>query len=163
LELELARHDIPFVKRGGFKFVETAHVKDVLAHLRIVHNPQDAVSWHRVLLLLEGVGPKTSDEIMRAILAHAEPLVGLRQFPKRDLATDLQALANLIEQVRAADVPELQLELVLTYYDAILQRVYRDDYPKRRRDLDHFAAIAARYRSVEALLVDMALEPPADS
>src|SRR5204863_435143 len=53
LELELQRADIPFVKRGGFKFLETAHVKDVLAHLRIVANPRDAVSWHRVLLLLE--------------------------------------------------------------------------------------------------------------
>src|SRR5207245_1054067 len=50
LEIELARHDIPFVKRGGFKFIETAHIKDVLAHLRVVANPRDAVSWHRILL-----------------------------------------------------------------------------------------------------------------
>src|SRR5438876_5470672 len=63
LELELQRADIPFVKRGGFKFIETAHVKDVLAHLRIVANPRDAVSWHRVLLLLDGVGPKTADDV----------------------------------------------------------------------------------------------------
>src|SRR5262249_34770122 len=63
LELELQRADIPFVKRGGFKFIETAHVKDVLAHLRIVANPQDAVSWHRALLLLDGVGPKSADDI----------------------------------------------------------------------------------------------------
>src|SRR5205809_595476 len=55
LELELGRADVPFVKRGGFKFIETAHVKDVLAHLRVVANPCDAVSWHRVLLLLEHV------------------------------------------------------------------------------------------------------------
>src|SRR5207247_3955345 len=48
LELELQRADVPFVKRGGFKFIETAHVKDVLAHLRVVANPRDAVSWHRV-------------------------------------------------------------------------------------------------------------------
>src|SRR5581483_211667 len=63
LELELGRADIPFVKRGGFKFIETAHVKDVLAHLRVVANPHDAVSWHRVLLLLDGVGPKTADVV----------------------------------------------------------------------------------------------------
>src|SRR5438552_5703523 len=63
LELELQRADVPFVKRGGFKFIETAHVKDVLAHLRIIANPRDAVSWHRVLLLLEHVGPRTADDI----------------------------------------------------------------------------------------------------
>ena len=60
LEIELGRRDIPFVKRGGFRFVETAHVKDVLAHLRVVANPTDTVSWHRILMLLEGVGPKSS-------------------------------------------------------------------------------------------------------
>src|SRR5262249_38229765 len=64
LELELARHDIPFVKRGGFKFMETAHVKDVLAHLRVIANPRDAVSWNRVLLLLDGLGPKTAEDIL---------------------------------------------------------------------------------------------------
>src|SRR5213078_4766402 len=58
--LLVQRGDVPFVKRGGFKFIETAHVKDVLAHLRVVANPRDAVSWHRVLLLLEHVGPKTA-------------------------------------------------------------------------------------------------------
>src|SRR3970282_480586 len=58
LELELARADLPFVKRGGFKFVETAHVKDLVAHLRVAANPLDTVSWLRILLLLEGVGPK---------------------------------------------------------------------------------------------------------
>ena len=68
LELELSRHDIPFVKRGGFKFIEAAHIKDVLAHLRIVANPRDAVSWHRILLLLEGIGPRSSEDIIRWIL-----------------------------------------------------------------------------------------------
>ena len=58
LELELTRRNLPFIKRGGFKFIETAHVKDLLAHLRVIHNPLDTVSWNRLLLLLEGVGPK---------------------------------------------------------------------------------------------------------
>ena len=56
LEIELARHGLPFIKRGGVKFIETAHVKDLLAHLRVVANPLDLVSWHRVLMLIEGVG-----------------------------------------------------------------------------------------------------------
>ena len=58
LEIELSRSGLPFIKRGGVKFIETAHVKDLLAHLRVVANPLDAVSWHRVLMLVEGVGPR---------------------------------------------------------------------------------------------------------
>src|SRR5207302_11505727 len=69
LELELQRGDVPFVKRGGFKFIETAHVKDVLAHLRIVANPRDAVSWHRVLLLLEHIGPRTAEDVFSHLAA----------------------------------------------------------------------------------------------
>jgi DNA helicase-2/ATP-dependent DNA helicase PcrA len=163
LEIELTRHDIPFVKRGGFKFIETAHIKDVLAHLRIVANPRDAVSWHRVLLLIEGIGPRSADEVIRWVLADGEPAARLEAFPRRGFATDLQALAGLLRQLHGASLPEEQVELVLRYYEPILKRVHREDYPKRRKDLDHFTSIAARYRSLENLLVDMALEPPTDS
>ncbi len=164
LEIELSRHDIPFVKRGGFKFIETAHIKDVLAHLRITANPGDAVSWHRVLLLLEGIGPRTSEEVIRWIGAEADPAARLETFPRRGFATDLQALANLVRRVRELRAaPGEQVEEVLRYYEPILKRVHREDYPKRRKDLDHFATIAARYRDLEVLLTDMALEPPTDS
>jgi DNA helicase II / ATP-dependent DNA helicase PcrA len=164
LEIELARHDIPFIKRGGFKFIETAHVKDVLAHLRIVANPGDAVSWHRVLLLLEGVGPRTSDEILRWIAGAGEASVRLESFPRRALATDLKALANLVRRLQELDsAPGEQVNEVLRYYEPILKRVHREDHPKRRKDLEHFATIAARYRDLGTLLSDMALEPPTDS
>jgi DNA helicase-2/ATP-dependent DNA helicase PcrA len=66
LELELQRHDIPFVKRGGFKFIETAHIKDALAHLRVIANPVDAVSWLRVLLLLKGVGQRKAQQLIES-------------------------------------------------------------------------------------------------
>ncbi|MES4784818.1 MAG: ATP-dependent helicase, partial [Nitrospiraceae bacterium] len=68
LEIELSRRDLPFVKRGGFKFVEAAHVKDLLAHLRVVENPMDAVSWNRVLLLVDGVGPKKAQDLIASFL-----------------------------------------------------------------------------------------------
>src|SRR4029078_8020370 len=74
LELQLARAALPFVKRGGFKFIETAHVKDALAHLRVIENPRDAVSWHRVLMLLEGVGARAAAPVaqgrLRALRTH---------------------------------------------------------------------------------------------
>ena len=164
LEIELAHHDIPFLKRGGFKFIETAHVKDLLAHLRIRANPRDAVSWHRVLLLIEGIGPRASEAIVTDVLAASDPAAALEAAPRRGATTRLQALAGLLR--RLADprlTPTEQIREVITYYEPILQRQHADDYPKRRKDLEHFETIAARYRSLERLLSDMALEPPGDS
>ncbi len=163
LELELGRRDIPFVKRGGFKFIETAHVKDVLAHLRVVANPSDAVSWNRILLLLDGVGPKKAAEIL-TVLAGSSPWERLAEVKVRgQTATELTRLANLLSDVARTDNPGEQVGRVLTYYQPVLRRVYRDDYPKRERDLEHFATIALRYRATGQLLADMALEPPTDS
>ena len=79
LEVELAKRDVPFVKRGGFKFLETAHVKDVLAHLRVIHNPQDTVSWHRSLLLVDGVGQKRARDLMAQLVTSEAPNETLRQ------------------------------------------------------------------------------------
>src|SRR6266849_1267236 len=73
LELELQRRDIPFIKRGGFKFIETAHIKDVLAHLRVIANPADAVSWLRVLMLMKGIGHRTAERTIEALIASDDP------------------------------------------------------------------------------------------
>jgi len=164
LEIELTRHDIPFVKRGGFKFIETAHIKDVLAHLRILANAGDSVSWHRILLLLEGVGPRTSEEIIRWVSAEGDPPARLESFPRRTLGSDLRALANLLRRLHEMRTePVEQVNEVLRYYEPMLKRLHPEDHPKRRKDLEHFATIAARYRTLESLLTDMALEPPTDS
>ena len=164
LELELTRHDIPFVKRGGFKFIETAHVKDALAHLRVVANPRDSVSWHRVLLILEGIGPRRAQDLSAELTTAADAAAVLEAADGRSYSIALRGLAGLVRQVRAADKhPEEQLNQVLAYYEPHLKRLHRDDYPKRAKDLEHMLSIAARYKSLEALLADMALEPPSDS
>jgi DNA helicase-2/ATP-dependent DNA helicase PcrA len=168
LELELARADLPFVKRGGFKFIETAHVKDVLAHLRIIANPRDAVSWHRVLLLLDGLGPKTADDIF-AHLAEAADLADatdrLAAYPRRGAYTkELAHLARVLAET-AADVlpPGEKVARVVGLYAPMLRQLHPEDFPKREKDLEHFVTIAGRYRTLAALLADMALEPPTDS
>src|SRR5512136_1674906 len=69
LEIELNRANIPFVKYGGFKFVETAHIKDLVAYLRVLENPRDVVAWNRVLLLVDGVGPRTAERVIDGILS----------------------------------------------------------------------------------------------
>jgi DNA helicase-2/ATP-dependent DNA helicase PcrA len=164
LELELSRRDIPFVKRGGFRFIETAHVKDVLAHLRVVANPADTVSWHRILLLLEGVGPKSSQGILAQLAGATVPWERLAAAPLPGRVTvEVRRLAHLLGEVAAASAPGEQLARVLEHYGPILRRLHPDDYPKRERDLEHFATIAERYRSTRTLIADMALEPPTDS
>ncbi len=165
LELELSRRGIPFVKRGGFKFIETTHIKDTLAHLRIIANPQDAVSWHRVILLLEGIGPKSSEKILTHLMSGPNQAQLLRDYPARGVIGDeIKRLAGLLEEVAAPNLkPAEQVDAVVRYYLPILKRTHRDDLPKRQKDLEHFTTITERYRSLDRLLSDMALEPPNDS
>ncbi|MBI2349216.1 MAG: ATP-dependent helicase [Deltaproteobacteria bacterium] len=164
LEIELARHNIPFVKRGGFQFMESAHVKDLLAHLRILSNPQDAVSWSRILLLLEGVGPQQSQKIIRWLLEGAHPVERLRSFEaKGKVAHGLRTLAQVLEACGQGERPAEKAQYLMQYYTPVLKRKYPDDYPKRLKDMEHFQGMTERYRSLERLLSDMALEPPTDS
>jgi len=164
LELELARHNIPFIKRGGFQFMETTHIKDLLAHLRILANPQDTISWNRVLLLLEGVGPQMSQKITGWLLEGSQPVERLRTFQaKAKIAHELKTLAQVLQYASQAERPAEQTQYLMQYYAPILKRTHPDDHPKRLRDLEHFQGITDRYRSLERLLADMALEPPNDS
>ncbi|MGQ0810138.1 MAG: ATP-dependent helicase [Nitrospiraceae bacterium] len=160
LEIELSRRGLPFVKRGGVKFIETAHVKDLLAHLRVVENPLDAVSWHRVLMLVEGVGPKKAQDLVAAFVKSGQPYGVLREGRGRS-GKGLKDLANVLESVTDADHlgTAERVNQIYEYYLPILKEQY-DDYPKRTRDLDHVHTIAERYPEVEAFLSDLALEPP---
>src|SRR5258708_38584643 len=126
LELELQRCDIPFVKRGGFKFIETAHIKDVLAHLRIVANPADAVSWLRMLTLVSGVGNRRADRLIEELVNSAEPektlaesasKLGVRAQASVDGCARLAALlAGLKSGKAGATRPADQLASVAAYY-----------------------------------------------
>ncbi len=164
LELELSKANIPFVKFGGMKFVETAHVKDVIAFLRIAANPKDLVSWYRVLLLHEGIGPKTAQKILDEIAsdrltikANPEALVSQKY---NDKIVNLFIL--LYSLVTKKTTPTEKAELVLNYYYPLFKNKY-DDFNKRKKDLDIFINITENYQSLDQLLSDMALDPPQDS
>jgi len=164
LEVELTRHKIPFVKRGGFQFMETAHVKDLLAYMRVLANPQDAVSWNRILLLLEGIGPGAAQKITNWLAGGANAVERLRSYSaKGKVAQELKTLAQVLEEAAQAELPSEQMQYLLQYYVPILKQNHPDDHPKRLRDLEHFQGMTERYRSLERLLSDMALEPPNDS
>ena len=160
LEIELSRKGLPFIKRGGVKFIETAHVKDLLAHVRVIANPLDTVSWHRVLLLVEGVGPKKAQDLLAALVKSDRPFQILREVTGRS-GQGLKNLAHTLESLAAAEDrrPAEQVNHVYEYYLPILKEQY-DDYPKRTRDLDHLHTIAEGYSGVDEFLADLALEPP---
>jgi len=163
LELELTRCNLPFVKRGGFKFIETAHVKDLLAHLRVMHNPLDTVSWNRILLLIEGVGPKKAKDVLVALLNTARPYEVLKGGTGRS-AHGLRQLASLLEAVVEHDTltPAELIGETMEYYLPVLKDQY-DDYPKRIRDLEHLSVMAERYHQLRDFLADLTLEPPNES
>ncbi len=161
LELELAKRNIPFVKQGGMKLIETAHIKDVVAHLRLLVNPYDMLAWNRVLLLIEGIGPKTSKRLMEYLKVEDDPFEALSRYPaKPSFAKGLNKLAELFGKLRQKLSPEEKLALLYEYYEPIFERVYYDDHPKRAKDLDQLLAIAHKYETVEDFLADLALEPP---
>ncbi|MBN1841212.1 MAG: ATP-dependent helicase [Deltaproteobacteria bacterium] len=161
LEIELNGRNIPFVKVGGFKFMETAHIKDLLAHMRILANPLDSVSWHRALLLLENVGPKAADEIFHGVASSGKGVGGLAAIkPKPRYAQAFERFKDALEDLQAdrLSVADIGARLV-QYYQAILERKF-DDHPKRAKDLEHLLTIMERYKGIEKFLSDMALEPP---
>src|SRR5581483_5479648 len=155
LEIELSRHNLPFEKRGGFKLVETAHVKDLISHLRVLVNPSDAVSWNRLLMLIPGIGPRTAQRIIAKVLPEGRK--ALLSFSGGVQSAPLQELAKTLDEADSlATVPE-QIDRLLTYYLPLLKKKY-DDHPKRIKDLQHLLLIAERYRKLGSFLSDLALE-----
>ncbi len=159
LELELNKRNIPFVKVGGFKFIEAAHIKDLLAHLRVLVNPLDVINWNRILLLLEGIGPKISTRIAQQLQEQENPFEYLAAYPKKTkYAMDLQRLGATLEKIRPLSPPE-QVQQLLEYYTPMLHNKY-DNYPKREQDLEQLLTITERFRDLESFLSEMTLEPP---
>jgi DNA helicase-2/ATP-dependent DNA helicase PcrA len=159
LEIELARAAIPYIKIGGFKFTEAAHIKDMLAHLRVLANPRDRISWHRILLLLDKVGPRSAERLYAEIAGdEGAGLQGL--FGLKVKNPGLERLKELYRGIAATDAsPAAMAAAVAEYYLPLLQRHF-DDHPKRARDIEQLLGIVARYAALEAFLSDMALEPP---
>ncbi|MFK7847270.1 MAG: ATP-dependent helicase [Rhodothermales bacterium] len=161
LEVELGHRDIPYVKYGGMKLSEAAHIKDILSHLRVLENPKDAVAWNRVLQLLPGVGPKTAQEIIGWITDASEDPFELDNRPYSPRY--VEALKELFKVLRPLVSRQKsltsQLESLITYYEPLLKKKYFEDYPKRVQDLDHFIALAENVNNRTEFLSSLALDP----
>ncbi len=165
LEIELANRKIPFEKWGGIKFLEAAHVKDVLAFLRVLENPRDEVSWYRLLLLLPGIGETTARAAIEALAAAAWDSSAFGNFepPARARAahTSLMTLLTTLRSVNGADEARVAREIahVRTMYDAIVRDRYDRPEP-RLADLDQLQTIAAGFPDRTTFLATLGLEPP---
>lgn len=160
LEVELNRKNIPYVKYGGQKFTEAAHVKDVLAHLRIFINPQDSISWNRALMLIDGIGPKTAEEFFQWVRQSSNPHQPHRASHASDRYLEqLKALSKLFADLKAFEgsVSE-QLQTVVEYYSRFCKKRF-DDHPKRMKDLETFVDISGKYRTLQQLVEEVALDP----
>lgn len=164
LQAELSKRNIPFEVFGGLKFYETAHVKDMMSHLKVAANPRDELAWNRVLILIEGIGPKTSGRISEEVLACVS-LAEIRDvvFGKysrgHKYSERLVKLGALLGDVQGmTDVGE-QFGLVLDYYTPLLKDRF-DDWHLRLNDLETLRQVSMRYGSLDDLLEDFAIEPP---
>ncbi len=161
LEIELARRNIPFVKFGGLKFLDAAHVKDVMSLLRWIENPRDRVAGFRVLQLLPGVGPTTAARVLDAMAEAPRPFSLLAETPAPPRGSEgwpalLELIAQLVE--RTAGWPT-ELDRVMQWYEPLLQAAY-DDAIVRQADLAQLMQIASGYPSRERFLTELTLDPP---
>lgn len=158
LEVELSSYGISFLKYGGQKFIEAAHIKDIMSYLRVAHNLNDEVSWLRMLMLMRGTGPRSAAQIVKQVVYERRGLnVDEQILKKKD---NVKRLFGLLKQIDVkTETPEEILLKVMGFYYPLLMDKY-DDYDKRINDLDSLQGIAARYKSVEQFLADMALDPP---
>jgi DNA helicase II / ATP-dependent DNA helicase PcrA len=161
LEIELTRCNIPFVKYGGLKFLEAAHIKDVLAFLRWAENPRDRVSGFRLVQLLPGIGPATAGRLLDGLTEADHPLEALLDFhPPAATAEDWPAFTDAFRLVRGNTVGwPAELELVFRWYAPHLERLY-EDAKAREADLLQLAQIGSTYPNRQRFLTELTLDPP---
>jgi len=164
LETKLAEANIDYVKYGGLKFMEKAHIKDILAHLRILIYNYDKISWQRVFTIIRGLGPKTADKICNMIEERKEGYKGIFNIklsnkhlqnikPLKDLLIILEQNSDSINEM---------INILIDYYQPYLIESF-DDHPVRLKDLHKLSEISEHYKNLEEFLISMALEPPNNS
>jgi DNA helicase-2/ATP-dependent DNA helicase PcrA len=161
LEVELTRRNIPFVKFGGLKFLDSAHVKDLLAMLRFAQNPRDRVAGFRLMLLLPGVGPASAQRAQDLMAARADPLAALAEMPVPPRSGE--HWAGFVAMLRGLHTGRPgwpgEIELARRWYEPHLERMH-EDAAMRQADLLQLEQIAAGYPSRERFLTELTLDPP---
>ncbi|TNE72230.1 ATP-dependent helicase [bacterium] len=153
VEIELNRRGVPYVKYGGQKISEAAHVKDILAHIKVVVNSSDVISWNRILMLIDGIGPKSAAELMIWMQGNSNAA------PSKAYIDKIDELTKLISSIKKKQ-NQVQhcMQQLLEYYAPICKKKY-DDYPKRIKDLEALVSMANQFEDFEKLVQDLTLDP----
>lgn len=164
LELELVRRNVPYVKYGGLKFLEAAHVKDLLSVLKWAENPKNEVAAFRVLKLLPGMGPANATRCFESLAVAEHRFSSLRAFrAPRAAAAEWPAFCDLLESLSSAEFDDhgwqTQLTLARKWYQPHLERLY-DGCDTREADLEQLEQISGRYPTRERFLTELTLDPP---
>ncbi|HLE81007.1 MAG TPA: ATP-dependent helicase, partial [Dehalococcoidia bacterium] len=152
----------PFRKYGGLRFLEAAHIKDLVSFLRVLENPRDEIAWFRILQLLNGLGPATAASIVEHLGRSQFSLPALAAFKAPVAAqAELAALGSLLTEL--ADMgdqsPSVQIDRICRLYTPLLQRNYENPEP-RANDIEYLSVLAAGYESRRQFLADLVLDPP---
>ena len=161
LEVELTRCNIPFVKFGGLKFLDSAHIKDMLAVLRFAQNPRDRAAGFRLMHLIPGVGPSSAHRILEQMADQADPLAALAEIPAPPRSgADWTGFVDILQQLHTGGAGwPAEIEYARRWYEPHLERIH-EDAAMRQADLLQLEQIAAGYPSRERFLTELTLDPP---
>ena len=167
LQTELVKRGIRYRLFGGRKFYETAHVRDVVSYLRLVANPSDELAWHRVLLLLPGIGVRTVERLLDFIADHTSlhdilDKVFTPYCTGQKHSPVFASFTKLLQSLTGPSMtPAHQLKLVMAHYDPIMKVKYKKD-SSRARELIMLEHMAGRYNTLKEFLADVAVDPDKD-
>lgn len=157
VEVELNKIGLPFRKYGGIKFSEAAHIKDVLACLRLSINATDLPAWQRMLTNIPGIGPKSAQKIHQAVMLNDQDFLR-GQCAKRPA---LKELLRVLDTLRTQPMkPATAITFILEYYEPMLREKFPDDYPRREAGLEELGQIALGYEDIPSFLGDLSLDSP---
>jgi ATP-dependent DNA helicase UvrD/PcrA len=159
IQAEMDKRGIPYVVVGGFRFNERMHVKDVISYLRITYNPADAVSWHRVLKYIGGVGQLTAGSVINDFRNSKDPFL-FETFKQRKFYSELLILGKMLAKASQPEYTLIQkIEIIIDYYAPIL-KARADDYFIRMQDVEVLKDLSKKYNDLNKFLSDFALDPP---
>jgi len=160
LELILNRKGIPYIKRGGLKFFEQAHLKDIVSFLKILHNPADEIAWTRILTLIPGIGRVGAQKIINECRGQTFTDIATQQFNFPDRLKQsfqqIQPLLSLLAQIPIEKISELIETVKTNFYFTYLENTY-ENAAKRQEDIEQLINFADTYNSLEQFLSDTSL------
>ena len=160
LEVKLAAASLPYIKYGGLRFAETAHIKDIMAFLKLITNSSDEMALYRILSNVDGIGNKTAEKIINNVLQYGIDGLINHTMSGKQFYEELKSIHHIYEKIdiHKTRVSEM-IQIVLNYYNIVLRRKY-DNFHKRKADIDTLVTMSESYSDIEQFITDMMLDPP---